>query len=153
MRISGCGVSVKGYARRMFKEFRDFIMRGNVVDLAVAVIIGAAFGAVVAAFVKDLLTPIIGAIGGQPDFSDLTFTINKSKFLYGDFINALISFLMVAAVVFFFVVRPMKKLQDRLGTGQQEDKPVKTCPHCLSDIPAAASRCAFCTQEVGPAAA
>jgi large conductance mechanosensitive channel len=136
----------------VLKEFRDFIMRGNVVDLAVAVVIGAAFGAVVTAFVSSFLTPLIGAIGGLPDFSKESFELNGSKFTWGLFVNALIAFLMIAAVVFFAVVRPMKKLQDRLGTGQQEDKPVQTCPQCLSDIPAAATRCAFCTQPVGGAA-
>jgi large conductance mechanosensitive channel len=130
----------------MLKEFRQFVMRGNVVDLAVAVVIGAAFGAVVTAFVGGFLTPLIGAIGGLPDFSRETFSLNGSVFRWGAFVNALISFVMISAVVFFFVVRPMKKLQDHLGTGQQDDKPVKTCAECLSDIPAAAARCAFCAQ-------
>lgn len=133
----------------MLKEFREFVLRGNVVDLAVAVVIGAAFGAVVTAFVTSFITPLLGAIGGLPDFSKETFTINGSAFTWGLFVNALIAFLAIAAVVFFFVVRPMKQLQDRLGTGQQEDKPVQTCGQCLSDIPVAATRCAFCTQPVG----
>ena len=97
----------------MLKEFRTFLLRGNLVDLAIAVVIGAAFGAVVTALVKDLVTPLIAAIGGQPDFSDLAFTINSSKFLYGEFLNALISFVIIAAVVFFFVVKPVGALLDR----------------------------------------
>jgi len=132
----------------MLKEFRDFVMRGNVVDLAVAVVIGAAFGAVVTAFVAGFLTPLIGAIGGLPDFSKESFEVNGSVFKWGAFVNALIAFSLISAVVFFAVVRPMKTLQDRLGTGQQHDKPVQTCGECLSDIPAAARRCAFCAQPV-----
>jgi large conductance mechanosensitive channel len=137
----------------VLKGFRDFILRGNVVDLAVAVVIGAAFGAVVTALVKDLLTPLIGAIVGQHDFSALTFAINGSRFLYGDFLNALIAFLSVAAVVYFFVVTPMNTVMARLKPGRPVDKPVRPCPECESDIPIAARRCAFCTAEVGPAAA
>lgn len=132
----------------MLKEFRDFVMRGNVVDLAVAVVIGAAFGALVTAFVADLMTPLIAAIGGQPDFSALDFEINNSTFKYGHFLNAVIAFLIIAAVIFFFVVRPITKLQERFQTGQEEDKPTRECPQCLSDIPVAAARCAFCTSEV-----
>jgi large conductance mechanosensitive channel len=135
----------------VLKEFRDFVLRGNVVELAVAVVIGAAFGAVVAAFVKDIVTPIIGAIGGEPDFSGLSFTINGSKFLYGDFLNALIAFLMIAAVVFFFVVRPLNALMARLKPGKPVDSPTRSCPECISDIPVSARRCAFCTAEVSPA--
>jgi large conductance mechanosensitive channel len=136
----------------VIKEFRDFVLRGNVVELAVAVVIGAAFGAVVAALVKDLITPLIAAIGGQPDFSNLSFTINGSKFLYGEFINALIAFLMIAAVVFFLVVRPLNALTARLKPGKPVDSPTRSCPECMSDIPAGARRCAFCTAEVSPAA-
>jgi large conductance mechanosensitive channel len=135
----------------VIKEFRDFLLRGNVVELAVAVVIGAAFGAVVAALVKDIITPVIGAIGGEPDFSNLTFTVNGSKFLYGDFINALLSFLMIAAVVFFFVVRPLNALMSRMKPGKPVDSPTRSCPECISDIPVAARRCAFCTAEVSPA--
>lgn len=102
----------------MFKEFRAFLFRGNVVDLAVAVVIGAAFGAVVTALVKDIITPIIAAIGGQPDFSGLTFTINGSKFLYGDFINAVVSFVIIAAVIFFVVIKPMNLLTARTRRGE-----------------------------------
>src|SRR3712207_3971505 len=98
----------------MLKEFRDFVLRGNVVDLAVAVVIGAAFGAVVTAFVADFLTPLIAALGGQPDFSNLTFTINGSVFRYGDFLNKLLSFLLIAAAVFFFVVKPVNTLMARM---------------------------------------
>ena len=132
------------------KGFRDFILRGNLVDLAVAVVVGAAFGTVVQALVKDLITPLIAAIGGQPDFSDLSFTINKSHFLYGDFINALVAFLIVAAVVYFFVVTPFAALLERFMP-KKEIGPTRSCPECLSDIPAAAKRCSFCTSEVGPA--
>jgi large conductance mechanosensitive channel len=135
----------------MIKEFREFILRGNVVDLAVAVVIGAAFGAVVAAFVADIVTPLIAAIGGQPDFSRLKFTINKSTFLYGHFINAIISFLIIAAVIFFFVVRPLNALMARLKPEPAVDRVVRPCPECLSDIPEEARRCAFCTAEVGAA--
>jgi large conductance mechanosensitive channel len=136
----------------MLKEFRDFVLRGNVVDLAVAVVIGAAFGAVVTAFVADFMTPLIAAIGGQPDFSRLTFTINDSVFRYGDFLNRLISFLIIAAVVFFFVVRPLNKLMSRLKPEPPLDQHTRACPECLSDIPEAARRCAFCTAQVAPAA-
>lgn len=133
----------------MFKEFRDFILRGNVVELAVAVVIGAAFGAVVTSMVENLITPLIGAIGGQPDFSGLSFTINESKFGYGAFLNSLIAFLMIAAVVFFAVVRPLNKLMARLKPGKPVDEPTKSCPECLSDIPGKATRCAFCTSPQG----
>jgi large conductance mechanosensitive channel len=134
----------------MLKEFRDFVLRGNVVDLAVAVVIGAAFGAVVSALVADFLTPLIAAIGGQPDFSQLTFTINDSEFKYGDFLNKVVSFLLIAATVFFFVVKPLNTLTARLKPQRAVDKPTRACPECLSDIPVPARRCAFCTAEVGP---
>ena len=137
----------------MLKGFRDFILRGNVVDLAVAVVIGAAFGAVVTAFVSGIVTPLIGAIIGKPSFGDLQFTINSSRFLYGNVLNALISFLGIAAVVYFLIVRPMNAIQDRLTSKQPVDKPVRPCPECESDIPVTARRCAFCTAEVGPATA
>lgn len=130
----------------MFKGFRDFVLRGNVVDLAVGVVLGAAFGAVVTAFVKDLLTPIIAAIVQKPDFSNLSFTVNNSKFLYGDFINALISFLLVAAAVYYFVVLPVNALMKRFEKAALPDK--KKCPQCKSDIALDATRCAFCTQPV-----
>ena len=135
----------------MVKEFREFILRGNLVDLAVAVVIGAAFGAVIAALVADIITPLIAAIGGKPDFSGLTFSINGSKFKYGDFINALITFVIIAAVVFFFVIKPVNHLLERMRPGQAVDEPTRPCPECLSDIPEAATRCAFCTTTVAPA--
>ena len=134
------------------KGFRDFILRGNLVDLAVAVVIGTAFTALVAALVKDLITPLIAAIGGKPSFDNLSFTINGSHFLYGQFINALIAFLIIALVVFFFVVKPVAALLERLMP-KKEVGPTRDCPECLSDIPAAARRCSFCTAEVGPAPA
>lgn len=135
----------------MLKEFREFILRGNLVDLAVAVVIGTAFGAVVTALVKSLITPLIGAIGGQADFSELTFTINGSRFLYGEFINALIAFVIIAAVVFFFVIKPVNALMARFQPAPPVDVKTRQCPECISDIPIAASRCAFCTTRVGPA--
>jgi len=134
----------------MLKEFREFILRGNLVELAVAVVLGTAFGAVVTALVKDLVTPLIAAVGGQPDFSRLTFTINDSKFLYGDFINALLAFLIIAVVVFFFVIKPVNALMARRKVETPADATTHACPECLSDIPLAASRCAFCTAEVTP---
>lgn len=136
----------------MLKDFRKFILRGNVVDLAVAVVIGAAFGAIVTSLVKDLVTPLIAAIGGQPDFSNLTFSINGSKFMYGDFINAIISFLLIAAVIFFFVVQPLNKLLSHLKPSDDVEKPAeRECPECLSAIPSAAKRCKFCTATSKPA--
>ncbi len=133
----------------MLEGFKRFLLRGNVVDLAVAVVIGAAFGNVVTALVKDLLTPLLAAIGGQPDFSGLSFTINNSRFLYGDFINAVISFLIVAAVIYYLVVVPMNAIMARM-TPADTPVPPKTrkCPECLSDIPVGASRCAYCTTLV-----
>jgi large conductance mechanosensitive channel len=134
-------------------DFKAFILRGNVVDLAVGIIIGAAFGAVVAAFVKDLITPLIAAIGGKPDFAALGFTINHSRFLLGDFINTVVSFLIIAAVVFFFVIRPVNALMNRRKTETPVEATTRECPYCLSSIPIAATRCAFCTQEVPVVAA
>jgi large conductance mechanosensitive channel len=131
------------------KGFKQFIMRGNVLDLAVAVVIGGAFGAVVTALVKDLLTPLIAAIVGKPDFSAIAFEVNASKFLIGDFINAIISFLLIAAAVYFFVVLPMNSLMARMRRGEAPLDPTsKECPECLSSIPIAAKRCAFCTSLV-----
>lgn len=132
-------------------EFKEFISRGNLVDLAVAVVIGTAFAALVNAFVADLITPIIAAIFGQPDFSDLTFTINGSVFKYGAFLNALITFLSIAAAIFFFVVKPMNVWTERAARGLDSD--VKECPECLSEIPFAAKRCAYCTSDLAPATA
>ena len=131
------------------KGFKQFLLRGNVVDLAVAVVVGAAFGAVVSSFVKDLLTPFIAAIVGKPDFSALTFEINGSKFLYGDFINAAISFLLVSAAVYFCVVLPINTLIQRYRKAPAPADPTtRKCPECLSEIPIAARRCAFCTSAV-----
>jgi large conductance mechanosensitive channel len=132
----------------MLKEFRQFILRGNLVDLAVAVVIGTAFTALVAALVKDLITPVIAAIGGEPDFAGLTFTINGSKFLYGAFLNALIAFLITAAVVFFFVVKPVNALLARVKTEPPVDETTRDCPECLSQVPKAAHRCAYCTATI-----
>jgi len=126
----------------MIKGFKEFIMRGNVVDLAVAVVIGAAFTAVVNSLVSDLLTPIIAAVFGEPDFSDLSFTINDSTFGYGNFINAVIAFLSVAAAVYFFVVVPMNKLKG------PPEVTTRNCPECTSEIPLAAKRCPMCTAQI-----
>jgi large conductance mechanosensitive channel len=133
----------------MLKEFKEFVLRGNVVDLAVAVVIGAAFGSVVTALVKDLVTPLIGAIGGQPDFSNLTFTLNDSKFMYGDFLNALISFLLIASVIFFFVVKPLNTIIERSKRNKTTDDPTtKKCSECFSEVNIKATRCAFCTASL-----
>lgn len=132
----------------MLKGFRDFILRGNVVDLAVAVVIGTAFGSVVNAMVKDLITPFIAAFGGKPDFSGIYFTVNNSKFMIGDFINNFISFLLVAAVIYFAVVTPMNKVMARLKRGGKVDPTEKTCPECLSMVPVKAKRCKFCTSII-----
>lgn len=133
-------------------EFKEFVLRGNVVDLAVAVVIGAAFGAVVTALVKDIVTPVIAAIVGKPDFSNLRFTIHKSHFLYGDFINAVIAFLSIATAVFFLVVQPVNYLMRRRKTTVDVESDNRPCPECLSNIPKAATRCAFCTAKVGSGA-
>jgi large conductance mechanosensitive channel len=134
----------------MWKDFKAFILRGNVIDLAVAVVIGAAFGAVTTGFVKDLLTPLI-SIPGKVTFGGLTFTIRHSTFAYGDFLNLLISFLTIAAAVFFLVVKPINALQARRSRGEGDESPTtRPCPECLSDIALAAKRCAFCTAEVPP---
>ena len=139
--------------KSIFTEFKEFLLRGNVVDLAVAVVIGTAFGAVVTAFVKDILTPLIAAIFGKPNFANLTFTIHKSKFFYGDFINFVIAFVSVAAAVFFFVVKPLNYLMAKRQSGQADpESSDRPCPYCLSTIPKAAAKCAFCTAEVSTAA-
>lgn len=133
----------------MFSGFRQFLLRGNVIDLAVAVVIGGAFGTVVAALVKDLLTPLIAAIFGAPDFSALTFTVNGSRFLIGDFVNALISFVLVAAAVYYVVVIPVNAITERRNRGLAPPDPTtKKCPECLSEVPIAARRCAFCTSTL-----
>jgi large conductance mechanosensitive channel len=128
--------------------FKKFLLRGNVVDLAIAVVIGAAFGAVVQALVKDLITPLIGALGGVPDFSAMFFTVNGSKFLIGDFINVLLSFIIIAAVVYYFVVLPVSRLVARYSPEPPAPAPTRECPYCLSKIPVKAVRCAFCTADV-----
>ena len=132
----------------MFKGFRQFILRGNVVDMAVGVVIGAAFGAIVTAFVKDLLTPLVAAIAGKPDFSAYVFEVHGSKCLYADFLNAVISFLLIAAAVYYFVVLPVNALMARLRKEPAAPPAKKTCPECQSEIPAAARKCAFCTSAV-----
>ncbi len=130
----------------MLKGFQQFLLRGNVVDLAVAVVLGGAFGAIVTALVKDLLTPLIAALVGKPDFSAIAFEINGSKFLIGDFINAIVSFLLIAAAIYFFVVVPVNAMLARLRRGEPSPDPTtKKCGECLSDVPIAARRCAFCT--------
>jgi large conductance mechanosensitive channel len=132
----------------MIKGFRDFILRGNVIDLAVAVVIGAAFGAVITSFVNDILMQIVAAIFQVPDFKALTFTIGKGVIAYGAFLNALISFLLIAAAIYFVVVVPLNKLAERRARGKApEDPSTKQCPECLSEIPVAAKKCAFCTSD------
>jgi large conductance mechanosensitive channel len=129
--------------------FKRFLLRGNVIDLAVAVVIGGAFGAVVTALVKDLLTPLIAAVAGKPDFSALAFTINGSRFLVGEFLNALLSFVMISAAIYFFVVAPVNAIAERRRRGEAPADPTtKRCPECLSEIPIAARRCAFCTSTL-----
>ena len=135
------------------KDFKAFLLRGNLVDMAVGIVIGVAFGAVIAAFVADIITPLIAAIFGKPDFSQLSFTINGSLFSYGLFLNALIAFVLVAIVLFFLVIKPVNALVARSRTEPPADPTTRNCPECLSEIPIAASRCAFCTTEVGAVAA
>jgi large conductance mechanosensitive channel len=138
------------------KGFKQFLLRGNVLDLAVAVVLGAAFGAVVTALVKDLITPLIAAIVGKPDFSGIAFTVNNSKFGIGDFINALVSFLLVSAAVYYLIVLPVNRIVARMRRGEAPPDPTtKKCPECLSEIPIAARRCAFCASplELGKATA
>ena len=134
--------------RSWASEFKQFVLRGNVVDLAVGIVIGAAFVAVVEAAVEDLLTPLIAAIFGQPDFSRLTFEVGGSVFRYGHFLNALLSFVIVALVVFFFVVKPMNTLASLSQRRESPDPSTRKCPECRSEIPIDARRCAFCTSEV-----
>jgi len=134
----------------MLSDFKKFVLRGNVVDLAVAVVIGAAFTAVVTAFVKDFITPLIGAIFGTQDFSNLYFTVNHSEFNYGAFINALLSFVIIAAVVYFLIVSPMARVMARADRNKEAS--TRQCPQCLSDIPVGATRCMYCTSEVPPVA-
>lgn len=132
----------------MLKGFRDFILRGNVVDLAVAVVIGSAFSAIVNALVADIITPLIGVIGGEPDFSNLVLSVAGSDFLVGDFLNHLISFLIIAGVIYFLVVLPMNTLTARMRRGEKVDPTEKSCPECLSLIPIKAKRCKYCTAKI-----
>jgi len=132
----------------MLKGFGKFLMRGNVVDLAVAVVIGGAFGAIVTSLVKDLVTPLIAAVFGKRDFAAIAFTINNSRFGVGDFINAAINFLLIAAAIYFFVVVPMNEITTRFGPKTDEPPKFKECPECLSEIPDAARRCKFCTAQL-----
>jgi large conductance mechanosensitive channel len=132
----------------MFKGFRNFILRGNVVDLAVGIMIGAAFNSVISSLVKDLLTPFIAAVFKQPDFSNFSFAIHGSQFLYGDFLNSLISFIITAIAVYFFVVLPINKLNSMMHKGPPLEATTKQCPECLSSVPAKARRCAYCTSEL-----
>lgn len=132
----------------MLKDFRQFLMQGNFVALAVAFVVGAAFAALVTSFVETLITPLIAAIGGQPDFSELSFTINGSTFQYGLFLNALISFIVIAAVIFFLVVRPINALMERSRSKEPEDPTLRKCPRCLMEIPVEATRCGHCTSDV-----
>ncbi|MHB0914575.1 MAG: large conductance mechanosensitive channel protein MscL [Thermoleophilia bacterium] len=136
----------------MIKEFKDFVLRGNMLDLAVAVVIGAAFGAVITSLVTNIITPVIGAIAGQPDFSGLTFTINKSIFTYGAFINAVIAFVIIAAALFFIVIKPVNAVMARIKKEEPADATTRKCPECVAEIPREAKRCMYCTVEVGPAA-
>ncbi len=133
----------------MLKEFKQFLLRGNVIDLAVGVVVGASFGTVVNSLVSDLLTPFISAIAKVPDFSGWFFTINGSQFMIGHFINAVISFILVAGAIFFFVIKPMNMLVSRSRKAPPADPTTKKCKECLSEIPLEATRCAHCTQMVG----
>ncbi len=135
----------------MLKGFRQFILRGNVVDLAVGVVMGAAFGTVVTSVVKDLLTPFIAALVGKPDFSAIAVEVNGSKLMLGNFLNALISFLLIAAAVYFFIVLPVNAIISRARKQPPADPTTKKCPECLSEIPIEARRCAFCTSVLAGA--
>ncbi len=132
----------------MLNGFKQFMLRGNVVDLAVAVVMGAAFGAVVTALVKDLLTPLIAAVVGKPDFSGIVFTINNSKFPIGDFINELVSFILIGGAIYFAVVLPVSKLLAHMKHTEKVAPTTKPCPECLSDVPIAARKCKFCASPL-----
>lgn len=135
----------------MLKEFKEFILRGNLIEVAVALVLALAFTAVVTSLVENLITPLIAAIFGQPDFSGLTFTINESTFRYGEFLNALLAFVLIAAVLFFLVVKPVNALIERSRREGTPDPTTRQCPECRSEIPVEARRCAHCTSEVAPA--
>lgn len=139
--------------RSLASEFKEFILRGNVVSLAVAVIIGAAFNDIVNSLVADMITPLLAAFGGQPDFSEITFTINESQFFIGRFINAVIAFLIVALVIFLLIVKPMNALMERAKTEEPEDPTLTKCPYCLTSISIEATRCPACTSDVSAAGA
>ena len=135
----------------MLREFKEFLLRGNLVEIAVALVLALAFTAVVTSLVEDLITPLIAALFGEPDFSGLTFTINESVFRYGEFLNALLAFVLIAAVLFFLVVKPVNALVKRMRLEGTPDPTTRQCPECLSEIPAEARRCSYCTSQVGPA--
>ena len=133
----------------MLKGFKQFVLRGNVLDLAVAVVIGGAFGKIVAALVKDLLTPLIAVVGGKPDFSAIHFSVRGTTFAIGDFVNEVVAFLLVAVAIYFFVVAPVNAVNERRKRGQAPPDPTtKTCPECLTEVPIAARRCAACTSPL-----
>ena len=135
----------------MLKGFRDFVLRGNVVDLAVAVVIGAAFTHVINSLVSDIINPLISAIVGQPNFSYLVATVNGGKITYGNFVNAVIQFIIIAAAIYFFMVVPVQKLLKKFQPQKAEPPKTRPCPQCLSDIPIGATRCAHCAQPVAAA--
>jgi large conductance mechanosensitive channel len=137
----------------MLKEYKQFVLRGNVVDLAVAVVIGVAFGAVITSLVTNIITPIIAAIFGQPDFSGLSFTLNGSEILYGAFLNSVIGFLIIVTAIFFLVVKPINAMMSRMRTEPTPDPLTGKCPFCLSEVQIGATRCPFCTQVITAAAA
>jgi len=134
---------------KTMKQFREFLLRGNLIDLAIAIVVGTAFAAVVKALVADLVTPLIAAIGGKANFANLYFSVHGSRFLYGDLVNVILTFIVIAAVIFFLVVKPTNAMLGRLGRLPKE-VPVRTCPQCLSDVPMGATRCMYCTSELEP---
>lgn len=136
----------------MLQDFKQFVLRGNVVDLAVGVLIGAAFATVVKSFTDHILTPLFAMLGGKPNFNGLSFTINNARFGYGAFITEVISFVITAAIIFFFVVKPINHLMERRRSQPSPDPTTRDCPECLSEVPIAARRCAFCTAQITPAA-
>ena len=146
------GMEVKEESKTVARGFAQFLLRGNVVDLAVAVVIGASAGAVITSFVRDVFAPLFGALFGVHKAADATVTINGSKILYGDFVNTFVSFLVIAIVVYFFVITPVNRLVTSSHFAPPPDPSTRKCPECLSEIPRAANRCAYCTAQVGPAA-